>query len=233
MRRYIGRILGVIFGALFAGALGAFFGFLIGLQVDRRHNFAWYGMQTNSTANAQAQQVFFETTFSMMGHIAKADGRVSEQEIRVAEQIMSHMQLNADRRRQAMALFNQGKDPAFDMHQAVHRLKQFCHHAPNLLRLFFEIQVRAASADGTASPAQTRLLQILAAELGINWIDFSQFEQIFRHFQQSHSAGGHTQQHNNTIAAHTRINPHYPIATPSSASRLPIAMMKSNALTAN
>jgi hypothetical protein len=28
-------------------------------------------------------------------------------------------------------------------------------------------------------------------------------------------------------------NPHYPIATPSSASRLPIVMMKSNAPTAN
>ena len=46
-----------------------------------------------------------------MGHLAKADGRVSESEIQTARNIMHQMQLDAQQQKFAIDLFRKGKEP--------------------------------------------------------------------------------------------------------------------------
>ena len=55
-------------------------------------------------------------SFSVMGHVAKADGRVSPDEIRMAEQLMNQMQLSPDMRAAAKKLFGEGKAAAGLVH---------------------------------------------------------------------------------------------------------------------
>ena len=49
----------------------------------------------------------------VMGHIAKADGVVTEDEIRVARSVMKKMQLSHSKKRQAISYFTTGKQTNF------------------------------------------------------------------------------------------------------------------------
>ena len=58
---------------------------------------------------------FFTATFEVMGHVAKADGRVSEAEIAAARQVMAQLRLNGAQIHAAIAHFTRGKSPDFDL----------------------------------------------------------------------------------------------------------------------
>ena len=52
----------------------------------------------------RSQLAFFAATFSIMGHVAKADGRVSAEEIRLANRVMDHLGLDLQQRQAAPPL---------------------------------------------------------------------------------------------------------------------------------
>ena len=65
-----------------------------------------------SAAGATPTQIgerFFRTTFQVMGHVAKADGRVSEQEIQAARAVMSQLRLTPDAGAGGDRLFHGGQ----------------------------------------------------------------------------------------------------------------------------
>lgn len=90
------------------GPLGALVGVAVGHNLDQGLWKASIGLSSD-TDDSSAQEVFFRTTFQLMGHIAKADGRVSELEIAAARAIMDHLRLNTDQRRTAMENFTDRK----------------------------------------------------------------------------------------------------------------------------
>src|SRR5690606_7546847 len=104
------------------------------------------------------QSAFFTATFSIMGHVAKADGRVSEVEIALARDVMRQMRLNPEQRRVAMRLFEEGKQPDFPFHDALTQFKQVCNRRRNLMQMFLEIQVMTALADGQLADQERSLL---------------------------------------------------------------------------
>ena len=95
---WYGKLIGAVLGAIIGrGWLGAIVGFLIGHQFDRRSA----GLRPRGGVPPRdLQVVFFRTTFQVMGHVAKADGRVTEQEIGAARETMRRFALGeADVRR--------------------------------------------------------------------------------------------------------------------------------------
>ena len=58
---------------------------------------------------------FFTATFEVMGHVAKADGRVSEEEIAAARKVMAELRLNGAQIHAAIHHFTRGKNPEFDL----------------------------------------------------------------------------------------------------------------------
>lgn len=145
-----GKILGAFFGYLIAGAAGAFLGIIIGNFFDSglsRH-FSHPFRSFHSEKNGQVQSIFFEATFSIMGHLAKADGRVSQREIEMANQLMDEMGLNNKQRQLARHFFMQGKESAYNIDVILLNLKKLTHGNPELLKLFMEIQYKSAQVDG-------------------------------------------------------------------------------------
>lgn len=202
--RNTGKILGTLFGFLLLspsglGLIGAVLGFLLGNKFDK-------GLGQLSPGNAQAQQaaqrVFSEVTFSVMGYLAKSDGRVCEDEIRVARNIMDKIGFNPSQREAAMAQFNMGKSADFNLDEALNRLTQACHRYRNLLRMFLDIQIQAAYANKVASPQQQRILQSICQRLGVGSLNFDVLNMIygqgFSGFHQQHHAGQHQQQRAHT-----------------------------------
>ena len=76
--QWTGKIIGGALGA-FLGPVGIAVGAILGHQYDVRAE-----AQSASGPRLGVGQQFFRATFRVMGHVAKADGRVSEQEIEAA-----------------------------------------------------------------------------------------------------------------------------------------------------
>ncbi len=172
---YSGKIIGGCLGFIFGRIPGLGIGIFIGHLYDSGH-FALNPFHANPQEHRQkTQTAFFNTTFQTMGHIAKADGRVSQLEIQHAQQVMEDMGLNSDMRREAIRLFQQGKQPGFAINQALHNLRAACWRHPSLLRTFIEIQIKMAYADGQQlSASKKACLQHILQQLGIRGFRFHQ-----------------------------------------------------------
>lgn len=160
-----GKIAGGAFGFMLGGPLGAALGAVLGHQFDKGVGNA---VRISLNDQERVQAAFFTATFSVMGYIAKADGRVSRSEIALAERVMAQMRLNAAQRRTAIELFNQGKRESFSVDDALDQLRQVSHRNRNLLRLFLEIQIQAALADGVVDDAEHKVLERIADHLGFD-----------------------------------------------------------------
>jgi len=174
-----GKLIGGFFGFLLGGPLGAILGIVIGHMFDKGLRQQWQGLHFNLGNQAQAQQAFFDTTFLVMGHIAKADGRVSEAELQAARIIMQRMNLNEQMRQRAMELFTQGKQSDFNLDQALANLVQACHRNKVLLRMFVEIQMQAMLAESSLSQTKQQILQKICQYLGFAPLNFTLFEHLF------------------------------------------------------
>lgn len=185
-----GKVIGGAFGFMFGGPLGALLGAAVGHNFDRGFDrIRLEGVDSGPEDVERIQTAFFTTTFSVMGHLAKADGRVSEDEIGFARAVMANMQLDEAQRRAAINLFREGKDDDFPLDEVLEQFRRESRRRRNLLRMFLEIQLRAAFADGTLDAAEQRLLERIAEALGFSHFEYKQMEAMAR-AEQHFFAGG-------------------------------------------
>lgn len=179
-----GKIAGGVFGYLVGGVLGAILGVALGHAFDRGLG---GGDHPRGGHRARVQAAFFHATFTIMGHVAKADGRVSKDEIDHAESVMRQMHLTPSQRHEAMRRFNEGKQPDFDLDAVLQRFRRESRRRATHVQMFIEIQLRAAYADGHMNPAEERVLLRVCHVLGIP-------EERFRLLERMLRGGGQRQQ---------------------------------------
>lgn len=155
--QWTGKLVGGVIG-LALGPVGALIGVALGHQYD---------VSTGKRPARPAGEQFFLSTFRLMGHVAKADGRVTEREIQAARAVMHSLRLNEAQVRLAIAEFTRGKGESFDLHAEMERLRSACHSHPELLRVFLEIQLRFALAGSDMTPAARARVTLAAGKLGI------------------------------------------------------------------
>ncbi len=173
-----GKLLGGLFGYSWLGFLGALIGVYVGHLFDKglARNFSGAGF----ASQGDIQKAFFRVTFLMMGRMAKADGRVSEDEIRWAEFVMNRMNLSPEMRRQAIELFGQGKDIGTDIELELKSFRSKVGRHATLIQMFLEIQIQAGYADGELNQQELALLQSACAILGISKLRFETIHQRIR-----------------------------------------------------
>jgi len=194
--RIWGKILGLIFGFFFGGPFGALFGLYIGYRFDRsmgqdfsnQGGFSRYFVNKNSFTN---QAVFFHAVFSVYGHIAKASGQVTPQEIHAASILMDNMGLTGDKRKEAQAAFSQGKAGDFALEEVLKEFKRSSFGQRDILQLFVEVQLQAAFADGELHPKEREILYTVARILGFSIRDIDrllqQLEAQMHYHKQQHA----------------------------------------------
>jgi len=173
-----GKALGGAFGFMVGGPLGALMGIAFGHSFDRG-----LGSLEGAGWNAdqeRTQAAFFTATFSVMGYIAKADGRVSQEEIRLAEAVMDRLGLNPEMRASARKLFNEGKSESFPIDEVMRQFRSEVHRRTTLMQMFLEFQLQAAYADGVMHPAEKEALQGICRHLGIPLAQLDRLEEMLR-----------------------------------------------------
>ncbi len=176
-----GKLLGGAFGFMLGGPLGALIGAAFGHNFDR--GMGRIAGDFAPGAQERVQTVFFTTVFSVMGHLAKADGKVSKSEIDLARQIMQQFNLDDERRKIAIKLFNQGKQTDFPLEDVLRQFRQECHRRRNLMQMFVEILMHAAYADGDLHAGERRVLEQVRVSLGFSQQVFQHIEAMVRNAQ--------------------------------------------------
>ncbi len=185
---WLGKVFGGAFGFMMGGPLGAILGATVGHQMDKGID----NIDDSEAAGFQpgdqhrVQMVFFTATFSVMGHVAKIDGRVSKEEIDLAKAVMANMELPTNMRDAAMRLFNEGKSTSFPLDDALDQLRVECHRRSTLIRMFIEIQLQAAFADGAFDSSEERLLLHICDRLKFSRAEYQHLKATLR-AQQSFS----------------------------------------------
>jgi DnaJ like chaperone protein len=164
------KLIGIITGFLLFGFWGGLFGFFVGSFFDRMRVYGSGGM--NPLQNALRQAVFLETMFISMGKLAKADGHVSQDEIDHVEQFMQKLGMTADHRLQAIALFKQGTDQAFDLRPTYNKFMSVCGNTKDLKQVLLVYLIVMAFADGNFHPAEEALLTEISGYLGYDQATF-------------------------------------------------------------
>ncbi|WP_331353411.1 co-chaperone DjlA [Cellvibrio sp. UBA7671] len=168
----IGKLLGFIAGLVVGGPFGAIVGALLGhFLIDRKRRYA--PKMSNEQLHA-VQANFFTTVFLLLGHLAKADGRVSETEIQLTESLMSKMGLTPEHRREAIRLFKLGAADDFSLDAVVGEFKQHCGASSNLINMLLVNLVNLAMADGVLDEEEAQVLRQVAERLGFSRFAFEQ-----------------------------------------------------------
>lgn len=190
--RWVGKVIGGFLGLAAGGPFGAMLGAALGHGVDRGLERLQDNAQLPPGDRQRIQSAFFTATFSTMGHLTKADGRVSKAEIALAETIMSQLRLSADMRSAAIKLFREGKASSFDLPAVIETFRRECRGQRALIQMFLEIQLQAAYVDGEPSAAQRFVLDRIRAGLRIPEILFRQLETLVRLQRQFGGTGPHS-----------------------------------------
>ena len=181
----MGKLLGFVFGFLLLKLPGAILGLIAGHMFDKgmSNDFSrsgGFGRFFADNERLQSSAIFFHALFACLGHIAKADGAVTQSEINVALKLMDDMQLDENDRREAQQAFREGKDPQFPLEHIIKDLKHDLHGQRIILQAFLEMLIEASFADGQLSVSEVEVLDKVAIGLGFGHKDL---DRLIRKFE--------------------------------------------------
>tara|TARA_B100000405_G_scaffold274995_1_gene216111 strand:- start:109 stop:843 length:735 start_codon:yes stop_codon:yes gene_type:complete len=144
----IGGMIGFTLGGPIGGILGA----IIGSKLSD-------GDEPKLSNNQKNQAAFFTALFACFAKIAKADGRVSKEEITKVDQfIKERFNFPSDQRAFAIQIFNHAKDDRNSFEAYAHQLASLLESNPASLVMFYELLFELSMADGYLDKAEEALL---------------------------------------------------------------------------
>ena len=207
---FIGKIIGVFLGWKVGGFFGAIAGLILGSIADKK----LYELGSVSSSffkkKTTRQDLFMQTTFAVLGHLSKSKGRVTEEDIQLANQLMIQLKLDDAGRKLAQDAFRRGKESDFPIRQVIREFRIGCGQRADLLRMFLQVQVQAAFADSELHENEKEVLYVIAEELGLSRMQFEQmiamemaaraFTQggFYQQYQQDTYQGGYQYQQQNS-----------------------------------
>ena len=170
----MGKLIGGLLGYSAGGIIGLLLGLFVGHIFDR-------GLRLVSTGVdlGPVRENFFRSTFELMGCLAKSDGRVSEEEIALTEQLMARLGLTAEHRLEAIAHFRHGTEPEFNVDACLDGFMAAAGAHANLRQMLLTFLLSTAFADQQMDSAENELLRRVAARLGYDQRAFDQLLAMF------------------------------------------------------
>lgn len=165
----------------FKSPLLAFIVFVVLVLIERTQKLGSGAI--NPLSSPLRRKVFLKTTFLLMGKLAKADGKVSVEEIEHSERIFNALGLTAETREQAIVFFKQGMSSDFDLSVSMDEFVRACGRTRNLSLALLEYLVSLALADGHLHEQEKQVLLEVAGRLGFSR---EAFEKLLSMIQSQH-----------------------------------------------
>ena len=192
--QYIGKIIGFFLGyQIFHGLFGGIFGAFLGHLADKKLYELGSVRSSIFGKNLPRQTLFTLTTFAVLGHLAKAKGRVTEEDIQNARNLMAHLNLDAKAQQEAQKAFTLGKEADFPLRNVIREFREACARRQDLLRFFIQVQITAAIQDGELDAQEQQVLFTIAEAMGMSHMQFEQMLGMIMAAQQFSHGGFHQQ----------------------------------------
>jgi len=180
----LGKIIGGTIGFAMGGPLGAIAGAALGHAFDSEQQIYYSGEQARLSTGEEAQMTFFVAAFSMLAKLAKADGRVSREEIETVENFMVHdLNLDPQSRQFARNIFQTAMESQENFTDFATQFYNQFRSQYQMLDLMIDILIRVSVADGTLSQSEEQL--ILSAVRIFNFNDEAYRKLKSRYIQDS------------------------------------------------
>ncbi len=144
----IGGMIGFTIGGPIGGILGAIIGSKLG---DKE--------QARPSINQKNQAAFFTALFACFAKIAKADGKVTREEVdKVDHFIKERFKFPPDQRAFAIQVFNHAKDDNNLFRDYASQLSSLLSNNQSALVMFYELLFELSMADGHLDPSEEAIL---------------------------------------------------------------------------
>jgi DnaJ like chaperone protein len=174
-----GKVLGTVAGLATGRPLVGLLGLVLGHQFDR--GFAErFSDATADTRRTQLPDYFLRALFQAMGHMAKADGRVTPDEIRAARALMHRLNFGPAQIRTAIDWFEAGKAKSFPLVATVRKLRSDSGRRPDLHSLFVRLLIEVSLSKSSLHQRERSLLWTVCKELDIGRVELAQLEAMLR-----------------------------------------------------
>ena len=175
-----GKVIGALAGYLFLRLPGAIIGVLIGHWFDRgmAQDFAnrgGFGQFMYGKRDAGKDALFLYTLFAVMGHLAKAKGRVTERDIAQASDLMKQFRLDAEAKKEAQEAFREGKQSTFPLNDTMKRFRESFYGNREVSQVFMEQLMALALNDGVLDRAEHEVLINVGKTLGFRRFQIDQW----------------------------------------------------------
>jgi len=194
---FFGKVIGGLIGLAAGNIPGLILGVFIGHAFDRALAKALrFGAPENIE---RINNNFFETTFLLLGYLAKVDGRISQSEIHHTEQIIAQMGLGADQRQRAIDLFRLGAAEDFKMEPVVAAFLQVCGPRRQMQHTLLLFMISLTQADQGMGPAEHAALVRVANVMGLGTAQLELLLRMARAQEHFHSRSDHGAQRGTSL----------------------------------
>lgn len=115
----------------------------------------------------ERQAAFFLALFSILGKLAKADGRVSREEGQAVVSFLDRMKVSGSERQFAIRVFNEAKNSRFTVEELARQYVQIAAGQHDLHASLVDMLFQIALADNEFHPAEEAMIRTVASILSI------------------------------------------------------------------
>ncbi len=155
-------------------------GFVLGHQFDRGFADRFRQFEKQGADLPRVSENFVRALFQAMGHLAKVDGRVSEDEIRSARMVMHRLSLNPAQVRRAISCFEAGKQPGFPLQKNMRELRRVSARSASERQTFVRLLLEVVLAKDHLKKEERALIWKICTALEIGRVELAQLEAMIR-----------------------------------------------------
>ena len=158
---WLGKMVGGTIGFALGGPIGAVAGAAFGHTFDKKETIYLSEQQTHErlSTDEEAQLTFFVAAFSMLAKLARADGKVTREEIESIEGFMENdLRLDQQGRDAAVNIFRTALEAPGTFDDFARQFYSHFHQQPQLQEMMIDILLRVAVSDGQMDQAEEELI---------------------------------------------------------------------------
>ncbi len=173
---WFGKIAGGVVGGLLGGPLGMIAGAALGHVAVDKNSRELNTQKTSMNSSEQKQAVYFTTLFSLLGKMAKADGRVSREEGEALKDFLNKVDMPNPQRKFAMKLFNEAKDSPYSVRDLAVQFRDTVDSKYEALLSLLDMLFQIAAADNKFHPGERRMINDIRDVFSLSSEDIKEFE---------------------------------------------------------
>ena len=177
---YWGKVIGTVAGLATTKPWFALLGLILGHQFDRGFQARYQSLDDQMNGLGRLPGGYIQILFESMGHLAKSDGRVSEDEIRAARSVMHRLGLKPALVRSAIGWFNDGKRSDYPLLPRARELRRRFAKRSDLRLLFVRLLIEVSVAKSRVRAHERALIWSICESLGIGRVELAQLEAMIR-----------------------------------------------------